>query len=167
MPAPAEVVFDAFHHHVWRSRWDSLVGTTRVAGGAPCPFVGAITENSGAGALRGLSMRTQFVSYDRPRVAAATMIGKSFPFERWAASMRHRPAGPDRSLMIYTYSFEVGPAAPAWLLGPIVRGVFDLQTRRRFARLQQFLERHGEEVVRWQHRGSGDPHGREPVEGLR
>ena len=37
MPASAEVVFDAFHYHRWRSRWDSLVKTTDVQGGAPVP----------------------------------------------------------------------------------------------------------------------------------
>lgn len=76
MPASEAVVFDAFHYHLWRARWDSLVSATHVLGGAPCPFIGAVTENTGAGALRGLSMRTQFVSYDRPRVAAAAMIGQ-------------------------------------------------------------------------------------------
>lgn len=150
MPAGAAVVFDAFHYHHWRSRWDSLVRATHVLGGAPCPFVGAVTENAGAGALRGLSMRTQFVSYDRPRVAAATMLGRSFPFTRWAASMQHRPAGPQQSLLIYTYSFDVGPAALRWLLGPIVKLIFDWQTRRRFARLRHFLAHHAGEVERWQ-----------------
>src|SRR5262245_17402963 len=89
MPATAEVVFDAFHYHEWRRRWDSLVSATHVEGDAPCPFVGAVSENTGRGFLRGLSMRTRFVSFDRPRVAAASMLGRSFPFARWAASMRH------------------------------------------------------------------------------
>jgi hypothetical protein len=153
MPAREDIVFDAFHYHVWRSRWDSLVSASHVIGGAPCPFVGAVTENAGAGALRGLSMRTQFVSYDRPHVAAATMLGRSFPFGRWAASMRHRPHGPDRSLMIYTYNFDVMPAALRWLLEPVVQRIFDWQTRRRFARLQDFLARHADEVARWQREG--------------
>jgi hypothetical protein len=52
MPARAEVVFDAFHHHHWRARWDSLVASRRVVGGAPCPSVGAVTENTEAGLLR-------------------------------------------------------------------------------------------------------------------
>ena len=116
MPAPAEVVFDAFHYHVWRARWDSLVGNARVVGGAPCPFVGAETENTGGGWLRGLSMRTRFVTFDRPHVAAASMIGRSFPFSRWAASMRHRDTQPGRSVLIYVYTIEAGPKALRWLL---------------------------------------------------
>jgi hypothetical protein len=56
-------------------------------------------------------MRTRFVSFERPHLAAATMTERSFPFEQWAASMRHRALQPDRSLLIYTYSLRVSPAA--------------------------------------------------------
>ena len=151
MPANEAVVFDAFHYHHWRARWDSLVSDSHEVGGAPCPFVGAVTQNVGAGALRGLSMRTQFVSYDRPRVAAATMLEQSFPFTRWAASMRHRANGPQQSVLIYTYNFEVGPAALRWLMEPVVDRIFNWQTRRRFARLHDFLALHAGEVQLWQH----------------
>jgi hypothetical protein len=153
MPAPPEVVFDVFHYHRWRARWDSLVHATYVIGGAPCPYVGAITENSGGGWLRGLTMRTEFISFDRPRVAAATMRGRSFPFVRWAASMRHRAQAQDRSLMIYTYSFEAGPAALRWLVEPITKLLFDWQTRKRFARMQAFLALHESEIAAWQRQG--------------
>lgn len=150
MPANESVVFDAFHHHFWRARWDSLVSATHVLGGSPSPFVGAITENTGAGALRGLSMRTQFISYDRPLVAAAAMLGQSFPFTKWAASMRHRSVGIQESMLIYTYNFEVGPTALRWMIEPIVVCIFDWQTRRRFARLRDFLKLHASEVEVWQ-----------------
>lgn len=150
MPASEAIVFDAFHYQLWRARWDSLVGATHVGGGAPCPFVGAVTENAGAGALRGLSMRTQFVSYDRPHVAAASMLGQSFPFTRWAASMRHRATGPQQSVLIYTYTFEVGPSLLRWVMAPLVECLFGWQTRRRFARLHDFLALHAAEVERWQ-----------------
>ncbi|RTD92550.1 hypothetical protein EJO68_14960 [Variovorax atrisoli] len=155
MPAPADVVFDAFHYHVWRARWDSLVGNARVVGGAPCPFVGAETENTGHGWLRGLSMRTRFVSFDRPHVAAASMVGRSFPFSRWAASMRHRDVQPGHSVLIYVYTIEAGPKALRWLLEPVVAWVFAWQTRRRFARLHAYLATHAHEVVAWQHAERG------------
>jgi hypothetical protein len=95
-------------------------------------------------------MRTQFVSYEPPRVAAATMLGRSFPFTRWAASMRHRAIAPNRSVLIYTYSFAVGPPALRWVFEPIVKLIFDWQTRRRFARLRDFLTAHADEVALWQ-----------------
>jgi hypothetical protein len=150
MPAEPEVVFDAFHHHQWRHRWDSLVHATHVIGGAPAPFVGAVTENAGGGLLRPLAMRTQFVSYQRPRVAAAAMVGTAFPFTRWAASMRHRALADGRSVMIYTYSFETRPRWLRWAMEPVTKWVFDWQTHRRFRRMRHFLGLHREEIRAWQ-----------------
>lgn len=150
MPAPARVVFDAFHYHQWRIHWDSLVSGTRVQDGSPCPRVGAVSENTGGGLLRALSMTTHFVTYDPPRLAAATMVGTSFPFSRWAASMRHVDLGDDSSLLIYTYTFAVAPAALTWLLEPVVDRVFCKATEKRFKRLQNFLEAKCQDVQAWQ-----------------
>jgi hypothetical protein len=150
MPATCAVVFDVFHYHHWRARWDSLVEKTHVSGGAPCPFVGAVTENVGRGFLRSLSMRTRFVTYDRPRIAAATMIGYSFPFTKWAASMQHRPVDKQRSLLIYTYTLETGPVILRWCIEPIVKLIFGWQTRRRFSRMRNFLVENSSEVELWQ-----------------
>ena len=154
MPAPPEVVFDAFHYQHWRHRWDSLVAATHVLGGAPCPFVGALTHNGGGGWLKPLSMRTRFISYQRAKVAAATMEGRSFPFTRWAASMRHQPLAAGRSVMVYTYSFECGPRALRWLLEPTTKRLFDWQTRKRFERMRRFLQAHADDVRAWQ---QGEP----------
>jgi hypothetical protein len=150
MPASPEAVFDCFHYHEWRSRWDSLVHATHVIGGARCPYVGAVTENSGGGLLKPLAMRTRFVSFQRAKVAAAAMEGRSFPFTRWAASMRHRALDGGRSLMVYTYSFECGPPALRWLLEPVTKRMFDWQTNKRFARMRDFLAEHVAEVEAWQ-----------------
>ena len=150
MPASAAVVFDAFHYHHWRSRWDSLVRATAVEGGAACPCVGAVTQNAGGGWMRQLSMRTQFVAYDRPRLAAASMLGQSFPFTRWAASMRHKDLDNGQSVLLYTYTFQVGPPPIAWIIRPFVERVFEYQTRKRFARLPSYLGSHTQEITRWQ-----------------
>jgi predicted oxidoreductase len=95
-------------------------------------------------------MRTQFVQYDRPHRAAASMVGTSFPFTRWAASMQHKADGPGRSVMVYTYTLETGPAALRWVMEPVVDWLFARQTQRRFARLQHFLAQHADDIVRWQ-----------------
>jgi len=153
MPASCDVVFDAFHYHFWRRRWDSLVHATHVLDGSASPFVGAVTANRGGGLLRLLAMQTQFISYQPGRVAAATMRGRSFPFARWAASMRHRPLADGRSVMLYTYRFETSPPVLRWLMEPVTRWLFDWQTRRRFRRMQRFLQAHRAEVEAWQRAG--------------
>jgi hypothetical protein len=150
MPAPCDVVFDAFHYHQWRARWDSLVSQTNVLGGAPCPSVGAISENTGSGWMRKLSMKTRFVSYARPRIAAATMVGDSFPFLRWSASMQHREKNEEKSIMIYTYTFETYGKSLRWIIEPIVKCVFDWQTRRRFERLKNYLALNKADIKQWQ-----------------
>ena len=155
MPAPCEVVFDVFHYQAWRARWDSLLGATSIAGGAPCPFVGAVNEVAGGGILRGLSMRTEFISYQRPRIAAARMLGRSFPFAKWAASMKHEPAADGQSVMIYTYTIETGPAMLRWLMEPVVSRIFERQARRRFACMREFLLGHRAEVEAWQRDNHG------------
>ena len=139
MPAPCDVVFDIFHYQLWRARWDSLVAATHVVGGAPCPSVGAVNQVATGGLLRGLSMRTEFISYQRPRMAAARMVGTSFPFTKWAASMKHEAIGADQSVMIYTYTIETGPPMLRWLMEPIVDRIFQRQTRKRFACMRDFL----------------------------
>ncbi len=97
-----------------------------------------------------LSMRTRFISFQRAKVAAATMVGRSFPFSRWSASMRHQPLDGGRSLMVYTHNFECGPRALRWLIEPVTKWMFDHQTRRRFLRMQRFLREHADDVRVWQ-----------------
>lgn len=150
LPASCEVVFDVFHYHQWRAHWDSLVERTRVSDGAPCPYVGAVSDNRGGGLLRGLNMRTEFIAYERPRMAAAKMVGRSFPFSRWAASMKHEAIGAQRSLMIYTYTIEAGPPGLRWLMEPVVGWIFAWQTRKRFARMRHFLANNAARVEAWQ-----------------
>jgi hypothetical protein len=150
MPAPCDVVFDIFHYQLWRARWDSLVNATHIVGGAPCPYVGAVNEVAAGGILRGLSMRTEFISYQRPRMAAAKMVGTSFPFSRWAASMKHEAVDADRSVMIYTYTIETGPASLRWLMEPVVSRIFERQTRKRFDCMRSFLLQNRAEIEAWQ-----------------
>lgn len=151
MPAPPAVVFDAFHHQIWRRRWDPMVARTGISGGADCPFVGAETVSRGAGLLSWIEVRTRFVSFDRPKVAAASMIGASFPFARWSAAMRHRAsADASRSTMIYIVNFDVASGLARCGLQSIVTALFVAQTRRRFSRLQRFLQEHQQEIVHWQ-----------------
>jgi hypothetical protein len=66
--------------------------------------------------------------------------------------MRHRPIDAERSLMIYTYRFEAGPGKAATLLEPLVKLIFDWQTRRRFERMRRFLQTEAPRLREWQSR---------------
>lgn len=64
--------------------------------------------------------------------------------------MKHNALDGERSIMIYTYTFETRPQILRWLMEPIVKRMFDHQTRRRFARLKSYLVSHREEIGEWQ-----------------
>lgn len=82
------------------------------------------------------------------------MVGQSFPFTQWAASMRHQEQGPHQSLLIYTYTFQVGPAALRTVMEPVVDWVFVRKTRQRFQRLAQFLAVRAADIADWQQKQS-------------
>lgn len=139
MPAPAQAAFEAFHHHSIRMRWDTLLAEAYVEGGGDHPFVGAITFNRGKGWKAGMSMRTRFVSYEPPWLAAAAMIEPSGLFGEWAASMRHRDLPNGASELIYSFNLRL---RPRWLLAWfdwIAIRIFAWQTRKRFRAMANYL----------------------------
>ena len=143
MPAPSAAVFEAFHHHAVRLRWDTLLAEAYVEGGGNHPYPGAITFNRGKGWKSGLKMRTQFVAYDPPRLSAAAMVGPTGMFEQWAASMKHRDAGDGTSELVYSFNLRL---RPRWLLAPfdwIAIWIFAWQTRMRFRAMAAYLESDG------------------------
>ena len=64
--------------------------------------------------------------------------------------MQHKADGPGRSVMVYTYTLETGPAALRWVMEPVVDWLFARQTRRRFARLRFFLTQRADDIAQWQ-----------------
>ena len=62
----------------------------------------------------------------------------------------HKDLDNGQSVLLYTYTFEVGPRYIAWIIRPFVERVFDYQTRKRFGRLRTYLTNHAQEITRWQ-----------------
>lgn len=139
MPAPAADVFEAFHNHPIRLEWDTLLSAAHVEGGGAHPYMGAITLNQGRGLMGVLGMRTKFLSYDPPAIAAAAMVEPTGPFELWAASMRHRDLGDGSSELIYVFNIRLRPRWLGRLFDPLAAWVFERETRRRFAAMACYL----------------------------
>jgi CDP-glycerol glycerophosphotransferase (TagB/SpsB family) len=81
-----------------------------------------------------------------PMPAGVTVVFDAFHYSCW----HHQNAGAGQSLLIYTYSFEVGPKPLAWVISPFAKLVFEWQTRRRFARLRKFLSLNAADMAKWQ-----------------
>jgi len=139
MPASSAAAFEVFHNHTVRLEWDTLLAAAFVEGGGTHPYPGAITVNRGRGWKRLLGMRTQFLTYDPPRLAAAALIAPTGIFAQWAASMSHRDRPDGMSDLIYTFTIKLRPRWLSWLFDPIAARVFERETRLRFAAMASYL----------------------------
>jgi hypothetical protein len=139
MPGSAAEAFEAFHNYEKRLLWDTLLSSAQVEGGGIHPYVGAITANTGRGWMRSFRMRTQFVSYRPPEIAAAASVRPSGLIEFWAASMRHRDIDEGQSELIYTFSIKLRPSLR--ILDPLAAWVFERESQRRFAAMADYLRR--------------------------
>jgi len=142
MPASSASAFEAFFNHRRRLEWDTLLSVNYVEGGGTHAYAGAITVNRGRGWKRGLAMRTRFLSYDPPRLAAAELLAPTGLFSLWAASLRLRDTPEGTAELTYTYSIRLRPRLLAWLLDPIAGFLFARETRRRFAAMAEYLRKH-------------------------
>ena len=148
MPASSAAVFEAFHNHRVRLNWDTLLREAYVEGGGSHPFVGAITVNKGRGWKRFFSMRTRFVTYQPPTIAAAHLVSPTGVFAKWAATMQHRDIGPDRSVMTYSFNLALRPAVLGLLFDRFTTALFEHEARRRFAAMAKYLTRQARGSVR-------------------
>jgi hypothetical protein len=138
MPADCDAVFDLVHDYGRRLQWDTLLREAFVEGGQPAGK-GEVAVCSGRWVLGGLRLRTIYVSFTRGEVAAVKMLNRPPLFDRWAASIRHRPIGEQRSEIVYTYNFAARPRWLAFVLEPVLAVVFRWETRRRLRALRGAL----------------------------
>lgn len=134
IPAGAEVTFDLLHDYARRLEWDTLLRRAYVEGDRP-PAQGVVAVCEARRSLGGMAMRTRYVTFRRPELAAVALVAPAGPFERWAASIRHEPLGPDRHLLRYTLTFRCRPRALAPLVEPLAKLAFGVETRRRLRAL--------------------------------
>src|SRR6187401_3191723 len=112
IPAPRDDVFDLVHDYDRRLTWDTLLQEAYLDDGFTRAEKGATSVCKGRRSLGGLALKTVYVSFDRPRVAAVKMINAPPFFATWAASIRHADVEPGVSRITYVFQFT---ARPAWL----------------------------------------------------
>jgi hypothetical protein len=139
MPAPSEVVFDLIHDYDRRLEWDTLLSEAYIddENGATKADKGVTTVCVGKTSLGKIALRTIYVSFDRPTVAAVKMVNRPMFFDTWAASIRHEDLPVGGSRVTYTFNFTGRPK----LVEPIMLRVFEWETRKRLKALREFLEK--------------------------
>src|SRR5262245_38844045 len=135
IPASCSEVFDLLHDYDRRLEWDSLLRAAYLTDGHAQAGLGATSVCVGRRTLGGLALKTVYVAFDRPRLAAVKMINRPPLFAAWAASIRHEPAAGGSSRVTYTWTFSARPRWLAFLLEPLLNRLFHHETRRRLAAL--------------------------------
>lgn len=139
IPASSSVVFRLLHNYDRRLEWDTLLRDARLCENWTDAQLHATAVCTGRWYLGGISLKTEYISFSPPNVAAVKMLNRPLFFDTFAATIRHRDQADGSSTIEYTYNFIARPAWLRWLLHPLMVTVFRWETRKRFAALRQFF----------------------------
>ena len=141
IPASASEVFDLLHDYDRRLEWDTLLQKAYLEKDFSQACKGAISVCQGRNILGGFALRTEYVSFERGKVAAVKMLNRPPFFDTFAASIRHRDTGENESEIVYKVNFTAKPKFLRWILHPLMRAAFSWETRKRIAALRDFFQR--------------------------
>lgn len=140
IPASTEAVFELLHDYKRRLEWDTLLQEAYLEPEFEKSDKGAISVCRGKRILGGFAVRTEYVSFEKGKVAAVKMLNRPPFFESFAASIRHFDIDDEHSEVVYKVNFT---AKPRWLrpiLNPLMRAVFVWETRKRLEALKNFFQ---------------------------
>ena len=86
-----------------------------------------------------IPIETEYITFEPDKHAAVQLTKKTWFFEDFAASIRHRSVDSQRSEVIYTYSFRVRPRWLSKLMHPIVNRLLHREVKNRLQGLQSYL----------------------------
>jgi hypothetical protein len=139
--APSADVFDLVHDYSRRLSWDTLLRAAYLDDGFTQAGKGATSVCVGRRSLGSLALKTVYVSFDRPKVAAVKLVNSPWFFATWAASIRHAEVAPGQSRITYTYQFTARPRLLRWLLEPFMALVFRWETKKRLLALRDHFSK--------------------------
>lgn len=141
LPAPSTVVFDLLHDYQRRLEWDTLLRAAYLDGNYTVAGKGVTSVCVGRRALGGIALRTVYVTFQRPTVAAVKMVNAPAFFGTWAASIHHEDLSAHESRITYKFHFRAKPRLCGFILEPVMKAIFLWETRKRLRALRQYLMR--------------------------
>jgi hypothetical protein len=139
--ASSEAVFDVVHDYERRLEWDTMLSQARLLAGASAAQVGVRSRCVGTWRSAFLALETEYVRFERGRVAAVRLTNRPLFFSRFAATIKHDPVADGSSRTTYIYSLRARPRFLAPLLEPVLRMMIAREVRSRLQSLRDFMER--------------------------
>ena len=141
MPAPSTVVFDVLHDYRRRLEWDTLLRAAYLEGEHAVAGKGVTSVCVGRRLLGGIALRTIYVTFQRPTLAAVKMINSPAFFGTWAASIHHEDLSALESRVTYKFQFKAKPRLLGFILEPLMKTIFVWETRKRLRALRAYVAR--------------------------
>jgi len=139
IPASSSAVFDLLHDYKRRLEWDTLLQAAYLEDGAVVAAKGVTAVCVGRKSLGSIALKTVYVTFEPPTLAAVKMVNKPLFFESWGASIRHEDISAGESRLTYKFQFTARPAFLRFLLEPVMERIFAWETRKRLRALRAFL----------------------------
>lgn len=139
IPAPCEDVFHLLHDYNRRLEWDTLLQDARLCENWTQAQLHARSVCTGRWYLGGFSLETEYITFDPPNIAAIKMINQPLFFKTFAATIRHRNLENGKSTIEYIFNFTSRPTYLRFLLHPIMKLVFQWETRKRLRSLCKYF----------------------------
>lgn len=141
IPAPSSVVFDLIHDYARRLEWDTLLQAAYLDDGHTAAGMGVTSVCVGQRSLGGIALKTVYIAFNRPTLAAVKMINSPHWFDAWAASIHHEDISEHESRITYKFHFTTKPHFLRFILDPLMEQVFLWETRKRLQALKAFFSR--------------------------
>lgn len=141
LPAPSADAFALLHDYDRRLKWDTLLRAAYLTDGWSSAQLHATSVCQGRLILGGLALKTEYISFSPPHLAAVKMINRPLFFDTFAATIRHTDESDGTSRIEYIYSFTARPHWLRWILHPIITRLFHHETAKRLSALGAYLRR--------------------------
>ena len=141
--ASANDVFDLLHDYQRRLKWDTLLAEAYLEPEFEEAKLGAVSVCRGRMFLGGFTLRTQYISFQRGKVAAVKLLNHPPFFETFAAGISHQDLTNGNSEITYTFNFTAKPRLLQFILHPIMNRIFIFETKKRLKALKNYFEKAG------------------------
>lgn len=138
MPVAAAEVFAVIHDYDQRLEWDTLLREAYIEPEFRVADKGVVTVCRSRRILGNIAIRTEYVTFDKGKVAAVRMLKPTSFFATFAASIRHADLENGRSSVIYKFNFTSRPRFMRAICEPVMLRVLKWETGRRLRALQVF-----------------------------
>ena len=141
MPITGAEVFSVIHDYDRRLEWDTLLSAAYIEPEFTVAAKGVITVCRGRRIVGNIAIRTEYVTFEKGKVAAVRMLEPTSVFQTFAASIRHADLTDGMSRVIYKFNFTSRPRFMRSICEPLMLRVLKWETRKRLRALQTYCSK--------------------------